>query len=789
MDIQGVLQRVDELFEQNKGQQAEALMQESILAAMEEQDDASLLQLLNELLGYYRETSQVENSFAVAEQAVSLAQSMGLENSIPYATTLLNVANAYRAGGRLEESLAFYMQVREIYDAILAPDNLLVASLENNISLLYQELSLFSKAKVCLLKALPIVEKKQAAFETAVTYANLANTCIQLNEMEESFAYAQKGIQCFEKMGMTEDTHYGAILSALGTYYYKKKEYRQALDCFQKSQQIMEKNLGRNEYYHRLQESISECKRAMAQMAGQAIERETDQSDDSMQGLAICRDYYETYGKPMIERDFASYADKIAVGLVGKGSDCFGYDDVLSRDHDWGPDFCMWVTEETYAEIGERLQQAYENLPTEFQGYKRIVSPFGKGRRGVMTISAFYKNLVQADKYEEIDWRNVSDSSLAVAVNGEIFRDDEGIFSEWRQKLQTGYPLELQFLKMAESGAHFAQAAQYNYGRVCSRGDALTAQIMLVDGIREAMKLQHYIEGRYPVHDKWLYKSLAETEKGKQLQQLLQELMQMEESGQGSDSCRMNRFSDKIEQIAAFLVAEMYGESFISDSENYVDAHTEELLYKAGLAGKAEQELVEAIAKLEFEAFDKVHNEGGRASCQNDWATFSIMRKSQYLTWNKPMLMQYLYDFHREYQRGHNLIEEKYGRMMESTAPDEYEKIKNHFPMLSEEKKQIIEQIVGLQVSWMEEFAAKYPDLADNARSVHTSEDNRFNTSYETYLRGEISTYSDKMLELYGRYVVEYAANGRNLTFDIMTNSVHLYGYKSLDAAEAFLKQ
>lgn len=159
------------------------------------------------------------------------------------------------------------------------------------------------------------------------------------------------------------------------------------------------------------------------------------------------------------------------------------------------------------------------------------------------------------------------------------------------------------------------------------------------------------------------------------------------------------------------------------------------------------------------------------------------------MTWNHTMLLQYLYDFSREYYRGHNLIEEKYGRMMESTAPEEYEKMKKYFPELSEEKKAIIEQIVHMQVAWMEEFAAEYPCLADNARSVHSYDDNLYNTSYETYLRGEISTYSDKMLELYGRYVVDYARANKNLAYDIMENSARMYGYKDLEAAEKFLKR
>ncbi len=229
---------------------------------------------------------------------------------------------------------------------------------------------------------------------------------------------------------------------------------------------------------------------------------------------------------------------------------------------------------------------------------------------------------------------------------------------------------------------------------------------------------------------------------------------------------------------------ELYRAGFVSDTESYLDAHSQELVYKASLGAKSNEELAEEIARLEFKAFDKVKNLGGRASCQDDWGTFSIMRKSQYLTWNKTMLMQYMYDFDREYRRGHNLIEEKYGRMMESTAPEEYARIKDHFPELSQEKKAIIGQIVGMQVGWMEEFAESYPALAGNARKIHTWEDDPFDTSYETYLRGELGTYSDKMLELYGRYVVEYARAGKNPAYDIMQNSVKMYGYADVEEAE-----
>lgn len=765
MDIQRILSQADAFFEENKGEEAEKLMRESIARAMEEQDDNSLLQLLNELLGYYRETSRYEEAYLLSERAIAQAERMGLEGTIPYATTLLNVANVYRAGGRLEESLEKYLLVQEIYRKQLSPDNMLAAGLQNNISLLYQEMGEYEKAKECQLKALQIVKDKAAAYELGVTYANLAATCVQLEQLEEAREYAEKSMETFGGIGV-RDSHFGAALSAMGAWHFRRKEYREAGDCYRQAMEIVEQGIGRNQAYYRLKENAEACDRACGEESGV--------------GLRLARAYYEAYGAPLIKERFPEYEGRIAVGLAGRGSDCFGYDDRASRDHDWGPGFCMWVTDETYEEIGGELQQAYEELPMEFQGYRRAPHVNGKNRRGVMRISEFYRGLLDADSYEKIDWRSVSDASLAAAVNGEVFRDEEGIFTAFRNRLLQGFPEEILYLKLAESTARFAQAAQYNFPRMYDRGDELTARMMVWDGIKEAMRLQLYIDGKYPLHDKWLYRSLRESQEGRSVAELLgsvQELLAKPELEKA-------KLQQKLEELGALFARELYARDIISDIDSYLEAHSEELVYKASLAGKSNEELVEDIARLEFEAFDKVHNEGGRASCQNDWFTFSIMRKSQYLTWNRVMLFQYLYDFHREFYRGHNLIEEKYGRMMESTAPEKYEEIKSHFPELTEEKQRIIEQICGLQVKWMEEFAAEYPALADNARSIHTSEDNPFNTSYETYLRGELGTYSDKMLELYGRYIVGYAREGRNLARDIMGNSVRMYGYRDIDEAE-----
>ena len=252
-----------------------------------------------------------------------------------------------------------------------------------------------------------------------------------------------------------------------------------------------------------------------------------------------------------------------------------------------------------------------------------------------------------------------------------------------------------------------------------------------------------------------------------------------------------DRIPQTIELIVAMIIAEMKKQGLTSGDDNYLDHHTDNILHGISKKDHAEEGFQEALVKelisLEWEAFDKVQNEGGRADCQDDFNTFSIMRKSQYDTWTEEMLKSYIHDFHAAGQKGWNLITEKYGRMMESTAPHKYNEIKDSLPEIPEARKEIIDEIVKIQVDWMEEFTARYPKAAGNARSIHSVEDNPFNTSYETYLRGELSTYSDETLDLYGRFIAGLCREERNLAEMTMENTAHLYGYESLDDLEAKL--
>lgn len=192
------------------------------------------------------------------------------------------------------------------------------------------------------------------------------------------------------------------------------------------------------------------------------------------------------------------------------------------------------------------------------------------------------------------------------------------------------------------------------------------------------------------------------------------------------------------------------------------------------------------IIQVEWSFFQNVQNEGGRADCQNNPETFYIMRKSQFDSWNEPLLDSYLADLKNAEKNNRNPIAEKYAWMMASTAPEQFQKFRPILPKLTNETHLIIDKIVQTQLSWMDTYVRMYPHLASRNRIVHKEQEKLGETSFETYLRGELCTYSLHTLMLYLDYIQVLATEGKNLVLMTMNHTVQKYGYENLDSAETY---
>ncbi|MCD8357373.1 MAG: DUF4125 family protein [Clostridia bacterium] len=195
-------------------------------------------------------------------------------------------------------------------------------------------------------------------------------------------------------------------------------------------------------------------------------------------------------------------------------------------------------------------------------------------------------------------------------------------------------------------------------------------------------------------------------------------------------------------------------------------------------------ETVKGIVEMEWKLFDQVHNIGGRAACQDDRQTFFLMRSSQLMAWSTEMQESYYYDLLQAHQDGRNLLSEKYAYMMERTNPAEFADIRNRIPQRCAEKDAMIDRICQLHVAWQEALLQKYPKLAGQGRPVRKEEDTPAVTSFETYLWGELATYSFQTVRLYAEYAERIKKAGKNLGEIILNNTVAQYGYASLADAE-----
>lgn len=197
--------------------------------------------------------------------------------------------------------------------------------------------------------------------------------------------------------------------------------------------------------------------------------------------------------------------------------------------------------------------------------------------------------------------------------------------------------------------------------------------------------------------------------------------------------------------------------------------------------------LIDRIIDLEWDLFQQVRGIGGPASCQQDPETFGVMRRSQALAWSVETLESYLEDLRTAQARGRNLIAEKYARMMAGTDPEVYERIAPQLPELDAAAEALIDAIADIVIAWEEALNREYPNLMRRGRPLHSSADRPGVTSLETYLRGELATYSLRTLRRHLTHIESQRRAGVNGAAITLEQMVARSGYASLEAAEAKL--
>ena len=250
-----------------------------------------------------------------------------------------------------------------------------------------------------------------------------------------------------------------------------------------------------------------------------------------MQGLEQAKQLYLDHGQEMIHRLFPEYESRIAVGLAGHGSECFGFDDDISRDHDFPLGFCLWIDDETDREIGLELSRAYRALPIEAAEQK---SALAEKSRGVCRISDFYRRYTGCDAAptELMHWLSLPSHALAEATNGEVWRDDAGAFSAIRRTLMN-MPEDVRLKKLAARTLEMAQCGQYNFPRMAGRGDTGAAMLCLNRFVNSACEAVYLLNRRHMPYYKWQLRGMEKLEIMAYLKEAFEFLLTAENDSEG----------------------------------------------------------------------------------------------------------------------------------------------------------------------------------------------------------------------------------------------------------------
>lgn len=284
-----------------------------------------------------------------------------------------------------------------------------------------------------------------------------------------------------------------------------------------------------------------------------------------MKGLDLSKQYYLQYKDELISQipDLEKY---LCFGLVGSGSECYGFDDDISIDHDFEPAFCIFVPKDMDRKDQFRIERAYAKLPKEFNGFKRSI--IDNGRHGLITIEDFYNSKISNLDIDNISikWFNIPEHYLSEATNGEIYKDNLGIFSAIRDKIKY-YPEDIRLKKIASNLIMMKQSGIYNYQRCLDHNEEGAAQLAIYEYVKACINVIFLLNKVYMPYYKWQFRYLKQLPILSDLANVLEYLISIDNSNDNRNSKK-----EMIEDINNMIIDEIKNQNlskeFCSDLEN-----------------------------------------------------------------------------------------------------------------------------------------------------------------------------------------------------------------------------
>lgn len=722
----------DKLLKENKINDARNLLEDSLEHAIKNNNTALIIQILNETIGFYRDLSEFDTSVKYANALLNLIKKMKLDYK-DEATCLINIANAFRAGGLLEASTEIFKEAKSLFDLNINDSNLL-AALYNNWALLYEEKNEIKEAISLLKQALLLVNDE---IKIASTHVNLGMCYLKLNELALAECEIEISKTIFEKN--KNDFHYSGFLALKAKYYNLIKEDRKAINYYEEALANLLKTVGQNTYYYELKDELFKLydKHNIAR---------------HIKGLELSESFFNENKALLFKKIPSNAIEYITIGLFGFGSECYGVDDEISEDHDFDQGFIILVEDSVPLTDFLKIKQAYDCLP---KLYKRFCL-LNQTKHGVHYMKE-YLNYLGVN-----DIKNISDESKALLLNGKLFYQGfASTFANLRYDIRKNSNYDF-LIDLSLKALEINKYIPYNLKRSLDRGDLYTFKNLKNNLVNHLIEFYYIYHKMYLPHDKlrlklmdnnsiikkWIYYILDHDDISKLYEEISAKI---------------------IETLHNFNVIKRINTLYIEDYKEEITSFIKEWDIK--------RKLTNEIVEIEYKMFKSLKNIGGEASCQRNYPYFKLMREAQYLTFNINLLESYLEDLHQALNNNYNLLEIKYGFMEETLDPNHFKEISSRLPQLTKFQKEVIASISDVVLE-MKNLFDKIPHA--KMRDNDSSYDTYNNASYETYLKGELASYSEKTLYLYARMLQELSQNNQNIVSLTVFYTYFLRCYESI---------
>lgn len=293
-----------------------------------------------------------------------------------------------------------------------------------------------------------------------------------------------------------------------------------------------------------------------------------------MKTLDQAENYFNSTALPLLRQNHGEILPELAFGMAGRGSECFGYDDELSCDHDHRIGFGIYLTRECERKHGFALERFYRQLLKDFPppNGDSEESFYGGLEHGVIIIEDYFERHLGFPGVPQNfqQWLYTPEYAFAEAVNGRVFCDNKGIWSGIRSQIINGMPEDVRIKKLAARSLTAAQSGQYNFSRCMKRGEKGAAALALNEFVNSVISMIFLLNKCFAPYYKWQFRAMSKLPRLSELKEPLEKLL-----------LQSNLYPEKarlIEDIAQVLIGELILQDLSTSTSDYLEHHAFELM-------------------------------------------------------------------------------------------------------------------------------------------------------------------------------------------------------------------